>query len=160
MRFFGTLLASVLGVSLLATGAGAIQTKVVKIYNNTPKKIYAIIEIGKHKPLDEWMQGYFQSTNVKRDTFESTNVYRVYVNPNKGIKPGASVTIDVPFWSQLAQNPQPAKPNQYIDWWNGGRVLIYDQQANLLKDYNLDAGNPVSPGQTNRLNPATDLFRN
>jgi hypothetical protein len=145
MRFIWTLLVAGLGAMLIATGASAIETKSVKIYNNTPKKIYAIIEIGKHIPLDEWMQGYFQTTNVKKDTFESTSVYRVYVNPNKGIKPGASVTIDVPFWSQLVSSPKPSQPNQYIDWWNGGRVLVYDQQANLLRDYNLDVSNPVQP---------------
>lgn len=91
------------------------------------------------------MQGYFQTMDVKKDTYASTSVYRVYVNPNRGIKPGASVIINVPLWSQLVQNPDPRKPNQYVDWWNGGRVLIYDVQANLLDDYNKDAGNPVTP---------------
>ena len=128
-----------------AAAPPGIQTKVVKIYNNTPDKLYAIIEIGKHDPIDEWMQGYFQTTNVKRDSYASARVYRVYVNPDKGIRSGTSVTINVPFWSQLVQNPDPRKPNQYIDWWNGGRVLLYDVQANLLKDYNSDAGNPVTP---------------
>src|ERR1051326_5687507 len=68
-----------------AAAPPGIQTKVVKIYNNTPDKLYAIIEIGKHDPIDEWMQGYFQTTNVKRDSYASARVYRVYVNPDKGI---------------------------------------------------------------------------
>jgi len=132
-------------VGITAPANAGIQTKILKIYNNSPKKLYVIVEIGKHDPLDEWMQGYFQTTNVKKDKFASTNVYRVYVNPNQGIKPGAHVEINVPFWSQLVQNPDPTKPNQYIDWWNGGRVLVYDEQSNVLKDYNLDAKDPVQP---------------
>lgn len=138
-------LLSVVAVIVLPTAAGAIPTKLLKIYNNTNKPLYAVIEIGKHDPLDEWMQGYFGVRNVKRDVFRSTKVYRIYVNPHKGIKSGASAVIKIPFWSALVDNPDPTKDNQYIDWWNGARVYVYDVSDNLIKNYDQDSANPVEP---------------
>jgi len=145
MRFLKPALLSVIGATWISGAiAAAVPSKNVKIFNNTGDKLYAVIETSP-SDTDQWLQAAFGTTNVKRDTYAHTKVYRVYINPDKGIPPGGSITIKVPFYSQLVQNPDATKPDQYIDWWNGGRVDLYDVHANLVLRLNADQKNAVVP---------------
>ena len=74
------------------------------------------------------------------------NQFRLYLNPmGNGIPPGGSLTLTLPFYSQLVPTNQvnPTKPDQYIDWWGGGRIEIFDGDATtgqppaaLIADFN------------------------
>ncbi|MEP6968512.1 MAG: hypothetical protein ABI906_10570, partial [Pseudomonadota bacterium] len=135
-----------LGAAMVAAPAGVAApapTKVIHIYNNSPRKLYAVLETAM-TPTDEWLQAVFRTTKVKKDTFAHTELYRVYIDPENGIAPGASASIRVPFYSQLVSNPNPRRPNQYIDWWNGGRVYLYDEESAIISNHNKDQSHPVT----------------
>ncbi|STX29700.1 Thaumatin domain-containing protein [Legionella beliardensis] len=122
-----------------------IPAKRIAIYNNSPIPIYPIIETP-IQPVDHWLQAQFQVTNINTDTFEHTNLYRVYINPlTGGIPPGRYAIVSVPFYSALTTNPTPSTPDQYIDWWNAVRVYLYDYFPSLAIAYNADRQNPVTP---------------
>jgi hypothetical protein len=69
--------------------------------------------------------------------FPKLNQFRLYINPTgDGIPLGGNVTITLPFYTQLVPTAQvkpkcptnPATPNcpdQYIDWWGGGRIEFF-----------------------------------
>ncbi len=118
--------------------------KKIAIYNNSNESIYPVIE-APAQPIDHWLQAQFQTTDIKNNTYQHTKIYRVYVNPTDGgIPPGQSVTLSVPFYSDLARNPNPALADQYIDWWGAMRVYLYDGAAALTKAYDVDKINRVS----------------
>ncbi len=121
-----------------------VPSKVIQIYNNSPEIIYPVIESSESQQ-DQWLQAYFKSS----DNFVHTKVYRIYVNPQNGIPPKGSVAINVPLYSTLVNNPSGNEADQYIDWWNGARVYLYDNRENLLKvyaqDQALNNNLPVSP---------------
>ncbi len=52
--------------------------------------------------------------------------YQFYINPTTGIAPGQSVFITVPLYTQLVVSPNPTVPDQYIDWWNGGTIQVFN----------------------------------
>jgi hypothetical protein len=55
--------------------------------------------------------------------------FRIYINPTgDGIPPGGAVTIELPLLTQLVPTDQvdPKKTDQYIDWWGGGRVELFE----------------------------------
>ena len=121
-----------------------VPNKTIAIYNNSNEIIYPVLEtpiIG----VDLWLQAEFATTNTAQDLYPHTEIYRVYINPSGGVAPNSSVTINVPFYSQLVSNPSPSLNNQYINWWNGGRIYIYDDPAALTAAYNQDKSNLVSP---------------
>lgn len=137
-----------------AQAAPPTYTYALKIYNNSDRyNIYPVIATPTND-ADEWLQGGFQvpQDQIKTLTYGHKMVYRIYINPKTGIPPHGSVTITLPLFSQLAATPDPTKPDQYIDWWNGGRVYIYDARAlrrvpppALAKDYADDQPNLVTP---------------
>lgn len=125
-----------------------IPTKTIQIYNNTDEVIYPILETPE-LGVDLWLQAQFGQTNIGSNVYASNRIYRVYINQNNGILPHSSVTLSVPFYSQLTQNPTPNIPNQYIDWWNGVRIYLYDDKTALNNVYNQDKANlifPLTPG--------------
>ena len=137
--------ALLLGLGAAAAGpvaAGPVPMKTIKIFNNSPSRLYPVIETSL-TPADEWLQGIFRATNIVRDTYAHTQLYRVYILPQAGIAPGASAVVKVPFYSDLVANPKADKPDQYIDWWNGVRVYLYDDGAAVAKQLKLDK--PITP---------------
>jgi len=121
-----------------------IPTKTIQIYNNTDEIIYPILETPM-LAVDMWLQAAFGEKNISHNLYASNRIYRVYINPNNGILPHTSVTLNVPFYSQLTQNPIPSLPNQYINWWNGIRIYLYDDKTALNNVYNQDKVNIISP---------------
>jgi hypothetical protein len=99
-------------------------TKVITFYNNGEIPIYPVIQAGIQNP-DPWLQAAF-GDNSK--TYAETHYSRVYINPIGGIPKKSSLSVTVPWWSQLANNPDP-----YIDWWNGSRIIIFDNAAALTQ---------------------------
>ena len=108
-----------------------VPVKIVKIKNNSGVPIYVVLETAKQdildenkRPHDRWLQAEFQPT---KGTYASTYLYRAYVNPQNGIaKDGESVSVTLPFYTQLESKPCPNKPDQYINWWRALRIYVYD----------------------------------
>lgn len=137
--------APVVGTPIPISVSGQIPNKVIAFYNNTNETIYPIIEAPILTPVDAWLQAQFKVTNIATDTFASTKIYRAYVNGTNGILPGQTAFVNVPFYSELVNNPTGSTPNQCIDWWNAMRVYLYDGNPQFMTQYNKDSSNPVTP---------------
>lgn len=140
-------------------GAGNAQitptpTKVIQFFNNTTETLYVVLQMGT-RSTDEWMQANFGvgKAEILTKKWPSNKVYRIYINGLDGVPRGGSAIITVPFFTYLV-SPAAAKigvkPDLLIDWWNGGRVLVYDQFGSRAyrEDYNNDLktkGNPIVP---------------
>ena len=127
--------------SSVAVAATAPPSMTILIINNScevgacpsgekPYNIYPVLSTGTSKP-DKYMQAILgvPSGEVDSKPFPKTNQFRLYLNPTgKGIPPGGSLTLNLPFYSQLVPTNEvdPTKPDQYIDWWGGGRIEIFD----------------------------------
>lgn len=135
-----------------------VPEKKIVIYNDTDQKvrIYPVIEAGRNiGNADLWMQaeiGISSSETYARQFPRKLN-YRAYINlPKKGdlggILPGQSVTITVPFFTQLKKvdkNDVGKFNDQFIDWWNGGRVYFFYGHVDLnsaLITYDTASGPP------------------
>src|SRR5262249_11415370 len=81
----------------------------------------------------------------------STYLYRAYVNPPNGPPPnppngipaGGSVSVTLPFYTQLESTPCPDEPDQYINWWRALRIYVYDDQGAINNAYQTDS-NPAN----------------
>jgi hypothetical protein len=157
---FGTL-SSALALSCassVAVAATVPPSMTILILNNSckvgacpsgqkPYNIYPVLSTGTSTP-DKYMQAILgvPSGQVGGSPFPKTNQFRLYLNPTgNGIPPGGSLTLTLPFYSQLVPTNEvdPTKPDQYIDWWGGGRIEIFDGDATtgqppaaLIADFN------------------------
>jgi hypothetical protein len=111
-------------------------TKVITFYNNTAGPIFAVIQAGKQNP-DPWLQAYF---NNNQQSYGQTHLSRAYVNPENGIAPHTHVSVTVPWWSELQNDPD----QQYVDWYNGGRIYFFDTKAALDAAHEADKNNRLS----------------
>ncbi len=117
----------------LCNGANAdktIPTRVIEIYNNsTDHTIYPVIYTSK-PGVDQWLQAYFQNTGTQRNSgnynYPEENQYRAWIEPTKGIGPGGHVKVELPLYTTLSSTPNPKDGSSYIDWWNGGRIEVFD----------------------------------
>src|SRR5262249_46069335 len=128
------------GSSANAQGAGA-PLMTIKIYNSSNENIFPVLTMGKD-PKDEWLQAFFKIADNKlsANPYPRGKNFRIYINPPVpwcqgnpqqldcpiGIPPGESVTLTLPLYTQLATTVDPMKEDQYIDWWKGGTILIYN----------------------------------
>src|SRR6266540_1172763 len=138
-------------------------TKTITFHNNsTNDTIFPVIQVPIRKdPIhptpDQWMQAQFKVTDPATQAFYSTLLYKIYVQRNTGIPPGGSVTITLPFYTQLL--PADASnlgriDDQFIDWWNAMRIYIFDGKdaVNAAYNYSVDAlGNVVKPTPVHEL---------
>lgn len=146
-----------------------VPCKILRIFNNNPKggsNIYAFFQSfiqksdGNHADL--WMQAQFKVTDwnssfVSPRRFGTTRIRRGYIQigndlagNGEGIAPGTSVDIVIPFYTQLITTTAAnlgKVPDQYIDWWNSGRIYFFDTTAayHSVKVTN-DNGKPLRPG--------------
>jgi hypothetical protein len=116
--------------------------KVITFYNNPPPKgagitIYPVIQAGIQNP-DPWLQAVF---NDSSQPFGETHYSRIYINPQNGIPPGGSVKVSLPWYSTLSNDPS---GDQFIDWWNGARIVIFDTAAAVNQAYTRDKASPLS----------------
>jgi hypothetical protein len=114
----------------------AIPEMQIRIFNNDPKyNVYPVLTTGT-STSNLWLQAWFKVTKAQaRDAaaqgkpfYPKTDNFRLYINPTgSGIPPKSSVTLTLPFITQLVPTSQvdPRKDDQFIDWWGGGRVEIF-----------------------------------
>ena len=101
----------------------SVKPKQITIHNNSENAtIYPVVATSKNS-TNEWIQGCFRTDKPHPTKF----VYKLYINEGKGIPPGSSVTVTLPLYSQLSHD-------SYITWWNGGRVLLADQNERLRNE--------------------------
>jgi hypothetical protein len=141
-----SLLASILVMLVGLAGTAAAQipppvcpskecSKVITFYNNTPAAIFPVVQAGFQNP-DPWLQALF---NDATKTYAETHYSRVYINPINGIPPGGRVSVTVPWYSELTNDD-----DQYIDWYNGGRIIVFDSAAALSAAHEADKDSPLS----------------
>jgi hypothetical protein len=155
------LLSSSLAFFLGFVGNAAAQppTKEVVIYNNsTSHTIFPVFSVPIYSGAnvaDLWMQAQFnvKTTDTYTQLFQTTKVYRAYVNlSNGGIPPGHSATISVPFYTQLlayTASNLGTVPDQFIDWWNAERLYLFADSAAVsaasITDGTAGFPQPVAP---------------
>ncbi|WP_036283872.1 hypothetical protein [Methylocystis sp. ATCC 49242] len=147
-------------LSLWFAGSAAAQTvpvKTIVIYNNSKTQtIYPVIQ-APIRANDLWLQAHFNVPHAAGQPFGSTKLYKAYINRQKGVLPGQSVSIRVPFYTQLLPVTPVTNgdyPDQYIDWWNAMRVYLFDgvTAARAAFNYNNDsAGKTIPPTPVNPL---------
>ena len=131
--------------------------KTIRIANNTNGPIWAIIFTGPKDPKDDWLMAQFKvapGSPVNYNNTKNNTIYVPDVNGSldkKGIPKNEYVEVTVPFYSQLAPcDPSSTCADTYSDWWNGGRVMIYDNLAEMEANYAADlpsrVSSPMSPG--------------
>jgi hypothetical protein len=122
---------------------------------------------------DLWMQAIFVQSGdfpnfAKKNPyppFGTRLVSRAYIditNPDNsaGLQPGESVTITVPFFTQLqmvtdnaTENPIGVNTDQFIDWWNATRIYLFEGETALhaaritdgLLDMKQHSPTPITP---------------
>jgi hypothetical protein len=124
--------------------------KFIKITNNAKTKLFPIVFSGA-RGADDWLRSLYglNAEQIKKDKFETEYTYRSYVIEDQGLEPGETIYVQVPFYSALVSNPDPTKKDQYVDWWNGGRVFLYDDAEQVKEDYkapNQKLVTPATPG--------------
>lgn len=151
---FGLLMFSGAGWALSACPNTYPAVKQITIINNTAQDgtagvtIYPVIEASIHGQ-DDWLRAFnCISKNDATNLYQTKYLYRAYIGgdpagANSGIKPGTQgnpgkMTINVPFYSTLVPSPTGNGVDDYIDWWNGVRVDIYDNQAAAEAAYKKD----------------------
>ncbi len=137
----------------------------IKIFNDTntntpPHYIFPVLSAGAKSGSDMWLQAglLVLQSQVGVDLYPRGSQFRFYINPTGGIAPGQSVTITLPLYSQLVPTGSidPTQPDQFIDWWQGGRIEIFESltstpPAAITADYNgtnlpaRENQKPVSP---------------
>lgn len=127
--------------------------KEIRIVNNLPTTMYAVVQAsiimqpalpvtnGPKCPVgDPWLQRALQATPTSAITgcYPVTRSYYVYLNPKTGIPPGATVSIQLPWW--LKTNGGPGV-DRYIDFWNAGRIYFYDDKKSFNDSYTVNTTN-------------------
>jgi hypothetical protein len=140
--------ASAIGVATIAgaitlgcadnVAAQTVPVMTIKIYNNTdtsktPSNIYPVLTTGT-SGSSLWLQAWFKVPKAQMGDkpYPKLDNFRVYINPTgNGIPPGGEVTITLPLLTQLVPGDQvdPKKTDQYVDWWGGGRVELFEAPA-------------------------------
>jgi len=104
------------------------QPFTLKIYNSSAYyNIHPVITTPTNG-ADEWLQGGFQvpTADIATRTYGHDYTYRIYIKPVEGIPPGGFVTVSLPLCTQLVGMPgNGTTKDEWINWWNGGRVYIY-----------------------------------
>jgi hypothetical protein len=110
--------------------------KKITIWNNTDTAIYAAIQAGAQNP-DPWLQALFGNN---QQSYAETHLSRVYINlTTGGIPAHGYVRVTVPWFSHLQNDT-----DQYADWFNGGRVIIFDMQAAAERAHMQDIDHPLT----------------
>ena len=127
-----------------------LRTMTIQIFNNSAKPIFPILS-SSGPAVDDFLQAEFQvcpQSQLDARPYQQVYAYRIYVNPNSGgVAPGGSVTLKVPLFTQIVANqadgspPDGKTPDQFADWWKGGRVSIGDSASVNQDDYKFDKAN-------------------
>lgn len=131
-----------------SAAAQAVPSKVFRIYNNSLLgPIYPVISTPK-QGKDEWLQAVFEVPKADLTTrpYGNDHVYRIYINPTTGgIPPGGFVVLKVPLYTQILPTDTGLVPDEFVNWWKGGRTSLYDVQQAIERDHGEDTKNPTTP---------------
>ena len=124
--------------------------KKIVIFNNSSDERVFFPMVQKGATIgnpDLWMQAIFVQSRkfpnfAQKDPyppFPTKLVSRAYINiTNKdntpGLQPNQSVTITVPFWTQLQEvtdNDIGVNNDQFVDWWNATRIYLFEGKTAL-----------------------------
>ena len=140
--------------------AGSVPTKTITFYNNSNiETLYPVIQApiingptlkGKKVVRDLWMQAQFDVSDLDDRVFNTTLLYKIYVNKVHGILPHHSVTIQIPFYTELLPVTEAdlgKKDDQFVDWWNAMRVFVFDghDAVQAAYDYSVSRKGEVIP---------------
>ena len=140
--------------SAVTASAQSVPTKTITFYNNsTDRTLYPVIQapIMSGKDVrDLWLQAQFRVADVTTQIFNTSLLYKIFVNRGAGVPPGTSVTLTIPFYTQLlpADATNLGKvSDQFIDWWNAMRVFVFDGKdaADAAYNYSVDRSGTVIP---------------
>jgi hypothetical protein len=116
-------------------------------YNNYEHPIYPVLQGTLEQgpgvgcaPGDRWLQAAFGDI---KNCYPIVYNYLVYVNGIGGIAAHKHASINIPWWSKRAEIPNDPNPDVYIDWWNGARIYIFDDQNAVNDSYVIDKTRPV-----------------
>ena len=109
--------------------------KKITIFNNTNGTIWVAIQAGFQNP-DPWLQALFGNN---QQSFAETHLSRVYPNYPGGIPVGGHLRVTVPWYSELQGDV-----DQYVDWFNGGRVVIFDSFEAVERAHDQDRNRPLT----------------
>lgn len=151
-----TILLTILLGCATSVQAQTVPTKTITFYNNSAAQtLYPVIQApiinGPNATVhDLWMQAFFDVQDVNTQIFNTTYLYKIYVNRNGGIPPHGSVTITVPFYTQLLATTADdlgKVDDQFIDWWNAMRIFVFNGKdaVNAAYDYSVDRQGRVVP---------------
>jgi hypothetical protein len=154
IRMCAYLISAILVGGVVSATAQSVPTKTITVVNNsTDHTIFPVVFIGaKFTPpgpgvvpvSDLWMQAQFNVADVSTQVFQTQLNYRIFLNRASGIPPGGSVTVTIPFYTQLkaADASNLGKvDDQFIDWWNAARVFIFDGPAGVTAAFNANDDN-------------------
>lgn len=125
--------------------------KEIRIFNNMNSPIYPVVqasiitqqaldkngEIGSCRSGDPWLQRALQPdpTAAITDCHAVEHDYYVYLNPGTGIAPGQMLSISLPWWVKTDAASTGGAYDPYIDFWNAGRLYIFDDKQSLNDSY-------------------------
>lgn len=113
--------------------AVTVKPKSITVYNNSDRVIYPVLSTSENAK-NEWIRGCFR---VDDKLYPTTSVYKLYVNEGTGIPANSSVTVTLPLYSELSTE-------NYITWWNGGRVVLADSNERLRQDEDKKLDTPAA----------------
>jgi len=109
--------------------------KKITIFNNTNGTIWVAIQAGFQNP-DPWLQALFG--NIQQ-SYAETHLSRVYPTYPGGIPTGGHIRVTVPWYSELQGDV-----DQYVDWFNGGRLVIFDSFEAVERAHDQDRNRPLT----------------
>lgn len=110
-----------------------VKPKTITVYNNSDRVIYPVLSTSENA-TNEWIRGCFR---VDDKLYPTTSVYKLYVNEGTGIPANSSVTVTLPLYSELSTE-------NYITWWNGGRVVLADSNERLRQEEDKKLDTPAA----------------
>ncbi|MEP9354067.1 hypothetical protein ABLE93_10785 [Xanthobacter sp. KR7-65] len=118
--------------------------KEIRIVNNTDATLYAVIQGSRQtNPAlnnctegDVWLQ---RALNDTTKCYKVDNDYYIYVNPKTGIPKGETVSVMLPWWSNIDVK-KTLGGDAYVDWWRGGRIYLFDDKTALEESYKINTG--------------------
>jgi hypothetical protein len=138
-------------------------TKTITIYNNYDHPIYPVIQgtleqgPGQNSATcpkgDRWLQAAFGDTV---NCYPIVYNYLIYVNGIQGIPEHKHASINLPWWSKRALVNGDPNTDVYIDWWNGARTYIFDDQNAVNDSYMTDKTRPVQYASPTSPMPSCD----
>ena len=129
--------------------------KTIRIFNADPTNtVYPIIQRAL-AGFDDWLIALTDKKllNITCPTgpgavcFPTKKNYRIYVNYPDGIKPTEYADVVLPFYSRLVDSPTGQANDEFIDWWNGNRVILYEDFNQWSAARGKDAATGTLTGQ-------------